>query len=544
MFCDSYNQARNKTSTDTDYFDAKAFNDRNTYGYYYKPLVSGEIAQKDGYSSYTNYNNYPLETSNYKELYRLVSNKYTWLASPSSFGNERMCLIDGLHGDLGHEKATDLYGVRPAVSLPASITIQLEDSIYRMEDEYQVVEYIESNGTQYIDTNYNATAYTGISADFQFNDLSLQQRLYGTSSTNNDSTYLSYDFYINGAGDWAYSYNNGSGNWIGTGVAADKDRHIINFNTDSNKKINIYRGNTVESSIQGNASNTSKNTLAIMADKEEGGAKEQVKHYSSLRLYRFKIYENGQIVRDYIPCYKKSSNEIGLYDIINNKFYTNNGTGAFSKGKDIINWSKEYQEVEYIESNGNHYIDTGYKPNPKTGVYAEYKFNDASRNQQRIFGVGEITGTIDNGHFHYTYYINGSGNWAYAYNDNNGNWVNTGLKADINKHLLEFNVDNTRNIKIDKGKIYNSTITTNSATNSSKENMYILSLNYRVGDNSGFNAYAKLYCFKIYENGQLIRDYIPCYRKSDRKTGLYDRMNNAFYSNKNDVEFNLGKELK
>lgn len=32
LFCDSYNQARNKQSTDADYFDAKSFNKNNTYG--------------------------------------------------------------------------------------------------------------------------------------------------------------------------------------------------------------------------------------------------------------------------------------------------------------------------------------------------------------------------------------------------------------------------------------------------------------------------------------------------------------------------------
>ena len=52
-------------------------------------------------------------------------------------------------------------------------------------------------------------------------------------------------------------------------------------------------------------------------------------------LYSLKFYENNVLIRDFIPCYRKSDNEIGLYDIVNNVFYTNDGTGTFIKGNDV-----------------------------------------------------------------------------------------------------------------------------------------------------------------------------------------------------------------
>lgn len=36
-----------------------------------------------------------------------------------------------------------------------------------------------------------------------------------------------------------------------------------------------------------------------------------------------------------VPCYRKSDNEIGMYDMFSGNFYTNAGTGKFSKGNDI-----------------------------------------------------------------------------------------------------------------------------------------------------------------------------------------------------------------
>lgn len=56
---------------------------------------------------------------------------------------------------------------------------------------------------------------------------------------------------------------------------------------------------------------------------------------ASAKLYSMKLYENAVKVRDFIPCYRKSDNEIGLYDLVNGVFYTNAGSGTFAKGADV-----------------------------------------------------------------------------------------------------------------------------------------------------------------------------------------------------------------
>lgn len=52
----------------------------------------------------------------------------------------------------------------------------------------------------------------------------------------------------------------------------------------------------------------------------------------SLILYECSIYDGNTPKRCYIPCYRKSDREPGLYDIVTDTFYTNNGTGAFNYG--------------------------------------------------------------------------------------------------------------------------------------------------------------------------------------------------------------------
>ena len=57
--------------------------------------------------------------------------------------------------------------------------------------------------------------------------------------------------------------------------------------------------------------------------------------YTSWTLYYLKIYENWTLVRDFVPCYRKSDGVIWLYDLVNKQFYTNAWTGSFTKWPNI-----------------------------------------------------------------------------------------------------------------------------------------------------------------------------------------------------------------
>ena len=57
---------------------------------------------------------------------------------------------------------------------------------------------------------------------------------------------------------------------------------------------------------------------------------------SSFECYRAKIIHQNTVIADLIPCYRKSDNAIGFYDVVGNKFRFNTGSSAFNaKGADI-----------------------------------------------------------------------------------------------------------------------------------------------------------------------------------------------------------------
>ena len=91
-------------------------------------------------------------------------------------------------------------------------------------------------------------------------------------------------------------------------------------------------------------------------------------YFCKEKVYNCQIYDGITIIRNFIPCYATtpvtsvtgkqcSENTIGLYDFVEGKFYTNQGTGEFLKGKDIKlsdipEWNYEIDEnKKYIISN-------------------------------------------------------------------------------------------------------------------------------------------------------------------------------------------------
>jgi hypothetical protein len=69
------------------------------------------------------------------------------------------------------------------------------------------------------------------------------------------------------------------------------------------------------------------------------------------KVFYCKIYENNILVRNFIPAKRDSDNAIGMYDLVNNVFYTNSGTGTFVTGNIITLPTPDYPiEINNVEN--------------------------------------------------------------------------------------------------------------------------------------------------------------------------------------------------
>ena len=62
--------------------------------------------------------------------------------------------------------------------------------------------------------------------------------------------------------------------------------------------------------------------------------KTSINRFVAAKLYYFKLFVEGQLVRDMVPC-KNSNNIVGLYDLVNNIFYTSPNGALFVGGPEI-----------------------------------------------------------------------------------------------------------------------------------------------------------------------------------------------------------------
>lgn len=176
---------------------------------------------------------------------------------------------------------------------------------------YTKLDYIEVTGTQYIDTGFVPNQDTRIVCEFMYKGGNGVYGARNTVSTRNFSMRV-----INGY--WQFGY--GDGVTSGTIASETKNWHVA----DQNKNT-LY--------IDGELAAT-REYVTFSAPKSIAiGAIKAGSMYYGEGLYRdFRVYDNGVLVRDMIPC-KNPDGKIGMYDTLNAKFYGNAGSGEFIAGE-------------------------------------------------------------------------------------------------------------------------------------------------------------------------------------------------------------------
>ena len=187
-------------------------------------------------------------------------------------------------------------------------------SLYATPSEYTELQYIESSGTQYIDTGVNASNR----AVFSLSATPETTEMVKYVVANVDSTE-----YLNGFGQY-YNYVAGA-----NGAVADMtDRHNYDISYSDSGITLIYDGKPV--------TNTNLQNYRIYNNKKISLLGSAVIYRRiKAKLYSIKLYNNDNVVFDGIPARRKSDNVIGLYDTVTNTFFTNAGTGIFVAGPDV-----------------------------------------------------------------------------------------------------------------------------------------------------------------------------------------------------------------
>jgi len=239
--------------------------------------------------------------------------------------NPRGTVISGTQvGSVWTYSGLDIFGTYQIVATNGTSTAsvdQLVDMVgtypitityTRLPDGYTEVEYIQSTGTQYILTNlfptqdYSVSFYqTGKSGAFFFGeDSGWRNKGFGVAPP-----YCEY----------------GTSGTTGTYYSGHKDGFF-----EFIKGVIKYDGVTVYTNTQNNFTAVQK--LAIFANNRSGTIEEK----SSYKLIGdFIVYNNNDVVGDFVPCIRNSDSSVGMYDLVSNTFFGNSGTGVFVAGNPV-----------------------------------------------------------------------------------------------------------------------------------------------------------------------------------------------------------------
>lgn len=343
---------------------------------------------------------------------------------------------------------------------------------------YTKIEYLESDGNSYIDTGFKPNQDTRVVMDAELNSQSSYPKvLFGArnGSTTSDASFIVWAFTANG-----FRTDFGSKSLVTTVVPTGR------FVIDKNKNVTSFNG--IEYTNPAYTFQCDYN-IGLFTQIDVDGPDDRL---STAKLYSCKIYDNGVLVRDFIPCTNPDGIS-GLWDSVNDMFYKM--------------LPADYTRLDFIESDGTTYIDTGFKPNNNTRVVFKGYSNSS------------LSGWI-------------FGSWASATS-------NQFAASCLATYSIRYGTKNAQpaavtvgdvNIDMNKNKYtYNGASGSfDTQTFSSSYPIYLFAIN-DAGRVSSGKFYGKLYSCQIYDNGTLVRDFIPAMNASG-EAGLYDLKNDVWYA--------------
>lgn len=407
--------------------------------------------------------------------------------------------------------------------------------------------YVEFTGTQCVDTGYHVSGQTAIVADFQLTDTTTQQQLVWSAGTK-----LWHRFYVSSECTWSWSCLN----W-GTGDPAKEakyDNSTTGLPVDGERTVATVDGFRNRVALEKNGSilferqkdwtgwsnyphtETSSESLKIGCRFAEN------RFYAKMKLYSFKVYEAGELVRDYVPA--EQDGIVGLYDLKNGGFVYD--TRMPLGGDHLLSSGGKLKKLNaaYVESVGNR-TDVACGMNARMRAYGDVRIEvdfalQKIAEQDRIFGADGRP----------CLYASSANKWTFSCGRDAKTMI-VEQAPDTNRHTVVVDYF-TRKLELRNGP----TVFWESEINSGFDPLesdtpmpfaLFANMNSSSGsDGKGFRyrhqANARIYGARFYRAGKLVYDYRPCVKGG--VAGFKDAVSGDFIFGENADAFTAGGDVE
>ena len=224
-------------------------------------------------------------------------------------------------------------------------------------------------------------------------------------------------------------------------------------------------------------------------------------------------------IKEYIPSFSEKYKD--KFVIEDDELKYTNVTDQEKEWCDNLNIkNKLYTELEYIESTGEQYIDTGVFGNENLVIQASYKLLNGN-NICYIFGA---CNTYDNNVFSMSYNPLGQNLYRYFIG------TRTEVYGSINNSVF-CKITDVQNSSFSKNKVVINTEEYNVTSRVPFSTPVTMTIFARKEPNKvTYFSKIKLRSFKMISNERIIREYIPVLDQNN-KPALYDKVEGKFYYN-------------
>lgn len=242
------------------------------------------------------------------------------------------------------------------------------------------------------------------------------------------------------------------------------------------------------------------------------------------RIFRAQITQGDALIHDYVPCLD-SDNRPCMYDLIEQEALYNQSGGTEFTYCVEHQLPSDFIKLKYLEDTGNQYIDIGIIPTNETGLYVDAQ--QITHTNTHVMGSGHDT--INTG-FGAPRFLRGTANscgfmWK--------GWISYGNIGNGTRFEGYLNFFNNRKANL-------KTAGTTERINNLGElgftptaSLHMFRANYSSQD--GWNG--RIYRAKITQGTELIKDFVPAYDTRKTRPCMYDLIKNDAYYNDGEGEF-------
>ena len=189
--------------------------------------------------------------------------------------------------------------------------------------------HAEEGTYQYIITDFIADNDSGVELIASFP--TLVDRIPMGSRENSDATRF-YCVYPLSANSIYYGFNTGS--TISCKLKVDT-AYRLQTNFLNSRLVNVYEEDGTRKGSASISETLVPHTVPVSIFGYHSATSGTVTSKREFKLYSARCSRGHEVVREYIPCYRKSDGVVGLYEKFTGQFLTAEGDGVFAKGADV-----------------------------------------------------------------------------------------------------------------------------------------------------------------------------------------------------------------